>query len=208
MFLCPQEYFVDYLGLRAVIPGLSVRIGKATVLAVLLKTRSLKEQRCRYRVSTKPAVSLSRDRDDLKMQRAVNPTSAEIWAAARFPMLAPAFLKVSGNHESQTSQWAVRERCSGARSFVNAAVSPSTSTSCCLYVVRGLSLWEAELGCPAWCLRLIRTGASKLTPAATLTRLGPNSKFTHCFNPMSFHVCVLDFLLTHSKGRFILRVCL
>lgn len=39
------------------------------------------------------------------------------------------FLKVSDNHESQTPQQAVRERWSSAHSFVNAAVSPSTSTS-------------------------------------------------------------------------------
>lgn len=36
MFVCPLDDFVDDLALHAVIPGLSVRIGRAAVLAALL----------------------------------------------------------------------------------------------------------------------------------------------------------------------------
>lgn len=164
---------------------------------------SLKDQWCWYHVSTRPAASLSRDPDDLQMHWAVNPLHlGMLELAARFLMRAPAFLNVSGNCGSPTSQdepfsMLVKRSFSCQRCPVTFLCRAwLLSFVCSPWAVR-----EAEFGCPAWRLGLIRPGGSKLTPTVTLTRLGPNSKFTRCFNPKSFHVCVLDFIPTRSKGK-------
>lgn len=108
---------------------------------------SLKDQWCWYHVSTRPAASLSRDPDDLKMHRAVNLLHlARFELAARFLVRAPAFLNMSGNCGSPTSQGEpfstlVKRSfsCQGCRVTFLCLPDLFEHDSCLLYVVHQLS---------------------------------------------------------------------
>lgn len=149
MFLCSQDNFVDYLLLGTVIPGLSLGTGKAAVFAALLDAvaeGAVTLVSCFYKACSFP---VQRPRWSENAASCEPSVSTEIWVAARFLMLAPAFffffLTVSGNRDSQSSQRAVWERRSSAHSFITAAVSPSTVHPLLLAVC---SLGAVSLGVP------------------------------------------------------------